>query len=42
MKVGVAYMNVHVMRDLEEELALAIDKRLWDKILSKTVKPLRS
>ena len=42
MKVGVAYMNVHVLRDLKEELALAVDKWLWDKILSKTVKPLRN
>ena len=27
IKMGVAYMNIHVLRRLKEELAWAIDKR---------------
>ena len=44
IKVGVAYMNVHVVRNLKEELAWAIDKWLWvisNTVLFKTVIPLR-
>ena len=44
MKVGVAYVNICVSRHLKEELAWAIDKRLWDinnKMLFKTVVSLR-
>ena len=40
IKVGVAYMNAHVSRHLKEELAWAIDKRLWvtsNKMVFKTV-----
>ena len=40
-----AYVNVCVSRHLKEELAWAIDKRLWDvsnKMLFKTVIPLRN
>ena len=40
MKVGVAYVNVHVSRCSKEELAWAIDKQLQvisNKILFKTV-----
>ena len=38
-------MNVCVLRRLKEELAWAIDKRLWvisSKMLFKTVVPLRN
>ena len=44
IRVGVAYMNVRVSRRLEEELSLAIDKRLRliiNTMLFKTVIPLR-
>ena len=42
--VGVAYVNVCIVRHLKEELAWAMDKRLWliiNAILFKTVIPLR-
>ena len=45
IKVGVVYVNVRVSRCLKDELAWAIDKRLWvisNKILFKTVIPLRN
>ena len=45
MKVGVAYVNICVLRRLKEELAWVIDKRLWaisNKMLFKTVVPLRN
>ena len=45
IKVGVAYMNVHVSRYLKEELAWVIDKQLRaisTKMLFKTVLPLRN
>ena len=29
IRVGVAYMNVHVSRHLKEELSWPIDKQLW-------------
>ena len=44
IKVGVAYVNVHVLRHLKEELAWATDKWLWvisNTVLFKTVTPLR-
>ena len=44
IKVGVAYVNVHVSRCLKEELAWAIDKCLGllvIQMLLKTVIPLR-
>ena len=44
IRVGVAYVNVHVSRHLKEELAWAVDKRLWliiNTVLFKTVIPLR-
>ena len=44
LKVGVAYVNVHVLRHLKEELAWATDKWLWvisNTVLFKTVTPLR-
>ena len=40
IRVGVAYVNVHVLRHLKEELSWAIDKRLRliiNKMLFKTV-----
>ena len=40
-----AYVNVHVLRHLKEELAWVIDKWLWvisNKILFKIVLPLRN
>ena len=43
-KGGVAYVNVHLLRHLKEELAWAIDKQLRliiNKMLFKTVIPLR-
>ena len=43
-KVDMAYVNVHVLRRLKEELGWAIDKQLRliiDKMLFKTVIPLR-
>ena len=45
MKVGVAYVNVHVSRCFKEELSWAIDKRIQgisNKMLFKTVIPLRN
>ena len=45
IKVGVAYVNIHVSKHLKEELAWAIDKKLWvinNKMLLKTVIPLRN
>ena len=45
IKVGVAYMNVCVSKQLKEELAWAIDKWLRvisNKMLFKTVVPLRN
>ena len=44
IKVGVAYVNIHVSRHLKQELAWAIDK--WFRVISntlflKTVIPLR-
>ena len=45
IKVGVAYVNVHVSRRLKEELAWVIDKRLRaisNKMLFKTFAPLRN
>ena len=45
MKMGVAYVNVHVLRRLKEELAWVIDKRLRaisNKMLFTTVVPLRN
>ena len=44
MLTGVAYVNVHILRLLKEELAWVIDKRLQiiiNTILFKTVIPLR-
>ena len=43
--MGVAYVNVHVLRHLKEELARAIDEQLWfiiNKMLFKTVRPKES
>ena len=43
-RVGVAYVNIRVLRRLKEELGWAIDKRLRliiNKMLFKTVIPLR-
>ena len=40
-----AYMNVHILRHLKEELAWAVDKQFQvtiNKILFKTVIPLRN
>ena len=45
MRMGVAYVNVCVLRHLKEELAWGIDKQLWvvsNKMLFKTVIPLRN
>ena len=45
IKVGVAYVNVCILRRLKEELAWVIDKRLRvisNKMLFKTVVPLRN
>ena len=45
IKVGVAYVNVHVLSHLKEELTWVIDKRLWvisNNMLFKTVVPLRN
>ena len=45
IKVGVAYMNICVLKWLKEELAWAIDKRLLvisNKMLFKRVVPLRN
>ena len=45
IKVGVAYVDIHVSRRLKEELAWVIDKRLRvisNKMLFKTVVPLRN
>ena len=45
IKVGVAYVNVRILRRLKKELAWAIDKRLQaisSKMLFKTVVPLRN
>ena len=42
-KVGLVYVNVHVLRHLTEELAWAIDKWLWlisNRMFLKTVMPL--
>ena len=36
IKVGVAYMNIHILKRLNEELAWAIDKQLW--VISYTTK----
>ena len=44
IKVGVAYVKVHVSRHLKQELAWAIDKRLLvisNIMLFETVIPLR-
>ena len=43
IKVGVAYVNIHVLRHLKEELAYALDKWLQvsSDMLFKTVIPLR-
>ena len=44
MRLGVAYVNVCVLRHLKEDLAWAIDKWLQvinNKMLFKTVVPLR-
>ena len=44
IKVGVAYVKVHISRCLKQELALAIDEWLWiisNKMLFNTVIPLR-
>ena len=40
IKLGVVHVNVHVLRHLKEELAWAIDKRIWvtsNKMLFTTV-----
>ena len=45
IKVSMVYVNVHVLRHLEEELAWAIHKRLRvnsNKMFFKTVIPLRN
>ena len=45
IKVGVAYVNICVSKDLKEELAWAIDKQLRvtsNKRIFKTVIPLRN
>ena len=45
IEVGVAYVNILISRHLKEELAWAIDKRLWvisNKMLFKTAVPLRN
>ena len=45
IKVGMAYVNVRISKQLQEELTWAIDKRLWvisNKMLFKTVAPLRN
>ena len=42
--LGVAHVNMHVLRHVKEELCWVIDKRLWliiNKILVKTVIPLK-
>ena len=43
IRVGVAYVNVHVLRRLKEELAWAIDwlRLIINTVLFKTVIPLR-
>ena len=44
IKVGVAYMNICIIRHLKEELAEVTDKYLWiisNIMLFKTVIPLR-
>ena len=44
IRVGVAYVNIRVLRHLKEELSWAIDKRLRlivNTVLFKTVIPLR-
>ena len=45
IKVGVAYVNIHILKHLKEELAWAIDKQLWvisNKMIFKTVISLRN
>ena len=45
MKMGVAYVNIRILRRLKEELAWAIDKRLQvngNKMLFRTVVPLKN
>ena len=45
IKVGVAYVKVHVSKWFKEELDWAIDKRPWvisNKMLLKTAEPLRN
>ena len=44
MKVGVGYVNIHILSYVKEELAWAIDKQLQvnNKILLKTVIPMRN
>ena len=45
IKVGVVYVNVHILKRLKEELTWAIDKWLRvisNKMLCKTVIPLRN
>ena len=45
IKVGVAYVGIHVSRHLKEELTLATDKWLWvfsNIILFKIVIPLKN
>ena len=41
MRVGVAYVNMCLLRRLKEELAWAIDKQLWVIINKMSVIPLR-
>ena len=44
-KGGVAYVGMHISRNLKEELAWAIDKRLWvicNVMLFKTDVPIRN
>ena len=45
MKMGVAYVNIRILRRLKEELAWAIDKQLQvngNKMLFRTVVPLKN
>ena len=45
IKVGVAYLNIHISTHLKEELVWIIDKQLQvirNKMLFKTVVPLRN
>ena len=40
--MGVVYVNIHVLKDLKEELACGIDKQLWVISNKMSVTPLRN